>query len=254
MLIKDRGSALSRRRLVLPLTFPSLALPLSCAQAGRDARGCGVESPGGCGEGKEQEGEAARGPGGQVAPHVPSAPGVAGGKELPVWPWQGAVVPDSRGWALFLTHCACACCLQGCEPGAAAGKDESVKICHCFADEALGSSPERQGDVWPRCSPVPGRGTSGYGWVAGVSQCPCSRHGTPGLGESHRLLSCLCFPRAGWLPRSELGEGEPPGVRPLLAAADVRAGRAGGVRCVFIFSRGCCFPSAEMDRLSLDPL
>ena len=126
MLIKDRGSALSRQRLVLPLTFPSLAPPLSCAQAGRDARGCDVESPGGCGE-------AAGGPGGQVAPHVvPSAPDAAGGKELPLCPRHRAVAPGSGGWALSLTHCACACRLQGRGPSAATGKDESVKICHCL--------------------------------------------------------------------------------------------------------------------------
>lgn len=67
-----------------------------------------------------------------MAPHVPSAPDVAAGKELPVFPWHPAVMPDSGAWALSLTRCAHACCLQGREASAAAGKDGIVKICHCW--------------------------------------------------------------------------------------------------------------------------
>lgn len=61
-----------------------------------------------------------------MAPHVPPAP------ELPVSPWHPAVMPDSGAWALSLTRCAHACCLQGNEPSAAAGKDGSVKTCDCW--------------------------------------------------------------------------------------------------------------------------
>lgn len=67
--------------------------------------------------------------------------------------------------------------------------------------------------------------------------------------RSCRRFSCLCF---------RAGGGRGPGGPAPVAAAAVRAGRAGGQGGGgAVLPRGCCcccFPSAEMDRLSLDPL
>lgn len=83
-----------------------------------------------------------------MAPHVPSAPDIAAGKELPVSPWHPAVMPESGAWALSLTRCAHACCLQGHEPSAAAGKDGSVKMCRCWLMRCWGAQQRgEEGDV-----------------------------------------------------------------------------------------------------------
>lgn len=87
-----------------------------------------------------------------MALQVPWAPDMAGGKELPACPWHPAVVPDSGGWAPSLTHCACACRLQGHEPSAATGEDESVKLCHCLLMRRLGAH-QRGREMYGRAAP-----------------------------------------------------------------------------------------------------